>query len=131
MLTLLLGPKKDSPRRFPIETISWAQVAFLGVGIDVGDGAAFVVAATNQGPANVYVQSLTWKGVAVAGTEIAYADITTAAARSSSPWACSRRASALPATPAVLDQERALVCARRTARTARRTDARPRCGAAS
>ena len=123
MLTLLLGPKKDSSRRFPIETISWAQVAFLGVGIDVGDGAAFVVAATNQGPANVYVQSLTWK--------IAYADITTAAARSSSPWACSRRASALPATPAVLDQERALVCARRTARTARRTDARPRCGAAS
>ena len=41
------------------------------------DGAAapFTVSAVNQGPANVYVQSVTWNGAPVQGVNIAYADI--------------------------------------------------------
>ena len=34
-----------------------------------------VISAKNQGPANVYVQGLTWNGKAVAGVEVQYSDL--------------------------------------------------------
>jgi putative alpha-1,2-mannosidase len=48
---------------------------FAKVTIDVGGSTPFVITAKNQSPDNMYVQSLTWNGNAVTGTEISYADM--------------------------------------------------------
>ena len=48
---------------------------FAKVTIDTGGNKPFIISAKNQSPENVYVQSLTWNGAAVTGTQIAYSDM--------------------------------------------------------
>ena len=48
---------------------------FANVTLDVGAPTPLAVVATNQAPANVYVQSLTWNGKPVTGVTMKYADL--------------------------------------------------------
>ncbi len=41
----------------------------------VGSGAPLIISAVNQGPSNVYVQAVTWRGVPVPGVTVAYPDL--------------------------------------------------------
>lgn len=48
---------------------------FAQVTVAIDGGAPLVIRATNQAPANVYVQGLTWNGAPVAGVMVRYADL--------------------------------------------------------
>lgn len=48
---------------------------FANVAVSVGNGNTLTISALNQGPANVYVQSVTWNGAKVSGVTVSYFDL--------------------------------------------------------